>query len=155
MTYTALSSIGPRIAFAISDDLFHWRRLGLATFAPYRGIDFVHVNNKDASVFPVAIANHAGKMQLALLHRPLFQAPGLKTPRATAARALWISTTRASGSPTVRCRLEQTSHSTPGPVQFASPPGGSGCPLGSVESWRGYSSHPDPARLARDLPRSE
>ena len=27
---------------------------------------------KDASLFPVAIPNHAGKMQLALLHRPLF-----------------------------------------------------------------------------------
>jgi predicted GH43/DUF377 family glycosyl hydrolase len=72
MTYAALSAVGPRIALAISHDLFHWKRLGLATFAPYRGIDFVHVNNKDASVFPVAIANHAGKMQLALLHRPLF-----------------------------------------------------------------------------------
>ena len=76
MTYTALSSIGPRIAFASSDDLFHWRRLGLATFAPYHGIDFVHVANKDASLFPLAIANHAGKMQLALLHRPLF--PGTR-----------------------------------------------------------------------------
>jgi predicted GH43/DUF377 family glycosyl hydrolase len=43
MTYAALSSIGPRIAFAISDDLFHWRRLGLATFAPYQGIDFVRL----------------------------------------------------------------------------------------------------------------
>jgi beta-1,2-mannobiose phosphorylase / 1,2-beta-oligomannan phosphorylase len=72
MTYTALSSLGPRIALAISDDLLQWRRLGLAAFAPYRGIDFVHVSNKDASVFPVAMANHAGKMQLALLHRPLF-----------------------------------------------------------------------------------
>jgi beta-1,2-mannobiose phosphorylase / 1,2-beta-oligomannan phosphorylase len=72
MTYTALSSLGPRIALAISEDLLQWRRLGLAAFAPYRGIDFVHVSNKDASVFPVAIANHAGKMQLALLHRPLF-----------------------------------------------------------------------------------
>ena len=72
MTYTALSSMGPRIAFAISEDLFHWKRVGLARFAPYRGIDFVHVANKDASLFPVAIANHAGKMQLALLHRPLF-----------------------------------------------------------------------------------
>src|SRR5271165_6439939 len=30
-----------RIAFAISDDLYRWKRLGLATFAPYRGIDFV------------------------------------------------------------------------------------------------------------------
>ncbi len=72
MTYAALSPIGPRIALAISEDLLHWTRLGLATFAPYDGIDFVHVDNKDASVFPVAIPNHAGKMQMAMLHRPLF-----------------------------------------------------------------------------------
>jgi beta-1,2-mannobiose phosphorylase / 1,2-beta-oligomannan phosphorylase len=73
MTYAALSSLGPRIALAISADLFHWHRLGLAIFAPYRGIDFVHVDNKDASLFPVAIPNHAGKMQMGLLHRPLFR----------------------------------------------------------------------------------
>jgi len=76
MTYTALSLIGPRIAFAISEDLFSWRRLGLARFASYRGIDFVHVDNKDGSLFPVALPNHCGKMQLALLHRPLF--PGTR-----------------------------------------------------------------------------
>jgi len=81
MAYTALSSIGPRIAFAISKDLFHWKRLGLARFASYNGIDFVHVDNKDASLFPVAIPNHAGKMQMALLHRPLF--PGTR-PEETA-----------------------------------------------------------------------
>lgn len=81
MTYAALSSIGPRIALAISDDLFHWKRLGLATFAPYQGIDFVHVNNKDASVFPVATPNHAGKMQMGLLHRPLF--PGTRPEETT------------------------------------------------------------------------
>jgi predicted GH43/DUF377 family glycosyl hydrolase len=99
MTYTALSPIGPRIALAISSDLFHWKRIGLARFAPYDGIDFVHVDNKDASLFPVAIANHAGKMQLALLHRPLF--PGTRpeeTARHTGPRELsldhesiWIS----------------------------------------------------------------
>ena len=72
MTYTALSSAGPRIALAVSDDLFHWTRLGLATFAPFRGIDFVHVDNKDASLFPLAVPNHCGKMQLGILHRPLF-----------------------------------------------------------------------------------
>ncbi len=72
MTYAALSSIGPRIALAVSEDLFHWKRLGLATFDAYRGIDFAHVDNKDASVFPIAVPNHAGKMQLAILHRPLF-----------------------------------------------------------------------------------
>jgi len=73
LTYTALSPKGPRIAFAISKDLFHWKRLGLATFEPYAGIDFVHVDDKDASLFPVAIPNHCGKMQMAMLHRPLFQ----------------------------------------------------------------------------------
>ena len=72
MTYAAFSAQGPRIAVAVSEDLFHWDRLGLATFAPYRGIDFVHVDDKDASLFPVAVPNHCGKMQMALLHRPLF-----------------------------------------------------------------------------------
>lgn len=52
--------------------MFHWKRLGLATFEAYRDIDFVHVVNKDASLFPVAIPNHVGKMQVAILHRPLF-----------------------------------------------------------------------------------
>ncbi len=99
MTYTALSPDGPRIALAQSEDLFHWTRLGLATFAPFRGIDFVHVDNKDASLFPVAIPNHAGKMQMALLHRPLF--PGTRpeeTACHTASRvvdlaheSIWIS----------------------------------------------------------------
>ena len=36
MTYTALSLRGPRIALAMSEDLFHWERIGLATFAAYR-----------------------------------------------------------------------------------------------------------------------
>jgi predicted GH43/DUF377 family glycosyl hydrolase len=99
MTYTANSSNGPRIALAISEDVFHWERLGLATFAAYRGIDFVHVDNKDASLFPIAIPNHAGKLQIGLLHRPLF--PGTRpeeTARQNAARvvdlpheSIWIS----------------------------------------------------------------
>ena len=72
MTYTAFSAAGPRIALAVSKDLLHWKRLGLATFKPFRGIDFVNVDNKDASLFPVAIPNHCGKMQLAMIHRPLF-----------------------------------------------------------------------------------
>jgi predicted GH43/DUF377 family glycosyl hydrolase len=76
MTYTAFSSQGPRIALAVSQDLFDWQRLGLAIFAPYRSIDFVHVDDKDSSLFPVAIPNHCGKMQMAILHRPLF--PGTR-----------------------------------------------------------------------------
>jgi len=99
MTYTALSPLGPRIALAVSEDLFHWKRKGLASFEPYRGIDFAHVDNKDASLFPVAIPNHAGKLQMAILHRPLF--PGTR-PEETAGRvddsmidldheSIWIS----------------------------------------------------------------
>jgi predicted GH43/DUF377 family glycosyl hydrolase len=65
----------------MSDDLFHWKRLGLATFEMYHDIDFVHVDNKDSSLFPVAIPNHAGKMQMAIMHRPIF--PGT-TPEETA-----------------------------------------------------------------------
>jgi len=99
MTYTAFSEFGPRIALAMSEDLLHWTRVGLAAFAPYRGIDFVDVANKDACVFPVAIPNHAGKLQLAMLHRPLF--PGTR-PEEVACRtrtnavdfdheSIWIS----------------------------------------------------------------
>jgi beta-1,2-mannobiose phosphorylase / 1,2-beta-oligomannan phosphorylase len=72
MTYTAFSPKGPRIALAISEDLFHWHRLGLATFQPYDGIEFECVPNKDASIFPIAIADPSGQPSMAILHRPLF-----------------------------------------------------------------------------------
>jgi predicted GH43/DUF377 family glycosyl hydrolase len=76
MTYAAYSPKGPRIALAISEDLFHWQRLGLATFEPYDGIEFEGVDDKDASVFPVAVPDPSGKQALAILHRPLF--PGTR-----------------------------------------------------------------------------
>ena len=76
MSYTAFSPNGPRIAFAKSEDLFHWQRMGLATFRPYDGIEFDGIDDKDASVFPVAVPNPSGKPALALLHRPLF--PGTR-----------------------------------------------------------------------------
>ena len=76
MAYTAFSSEGPRIALAISEDLFRWERLGLATFLDYRGIAFEGVDNKDASVFPVAIPDPFGQLSMAILQRPLF--PGTR-----------------------------------------------------------------------------
>jgi predicted GH43/DUF377 family glycosyl hydrolase len=81
MTYAAFSAQGPRIAMAVSEDLFHWRRLGLATFGVYQGVDIADIDNKDASLFPVAIPNPTGKPELAMLHRPLF--PGTR-PEETA-----------------------------------------------------------------------
>jgi len=71
MTYTAFSPQGPRIALASSADLFRWKRLGLATFGPYHGIEFGDVDDKDASLFPIAIPNPSGDPELAVLHRPL------------------------------------------------------------------------------------
>ena len=84
MTYTAFSPEGPRIALASSADLFHWQRLGLATFAPWHNTEFGDVDDKDASLFPVAIPNPSGHPELAMLHRPLF--PGTR-PEETACHA--------------------------------------------------------------------
>jgi predicted GH43/DUF377 family glycosyl hydrolase len=81
MTYTAWSSHGPRIALAVSEDIFHWKRLGLAKFASYDGIEFANVDDKDASLFPAVIPDPTGQPELALLHRPLF--PGTR-PEETA-----------------------------------------------------------------------
>jgi beta-1,2-mannobiose phosphorylase / 1,2-beta-oligomannan phosphorylase len=88
MTYTALSSAGPRIALALSEDLFHWQRLGLATFRPYEGIEFNGVDNKDASVFPVAIPDPLGRPAMAILHRPLF--PGTRPEETVSESALRV-----------------------------------------------------------------
>lgn len=84
MTYTAFSCQGPRIAFALSADLFHWQRLGLATYGCYHGVEIADVDDKDASLFPVAIPNPSGHPELAMLHRPLF--PGTR-PEETACHA--------------------------------------------------------------------
>ena len=76
MTYTAFSRLGPRIALAISEDLFTWRRVGLARFHPFEGVSFDGVDDKDASVFPVQVSGPAGRPAYAMVHRPLF--PGTR-----------------------------------------------------------------------------
>jgi predicted GH43/DUF377 family glycosyl hydrolase len=76
MTYTALSSRGPRIALAMSEDLFQWERFGLAIFMPYEDVDFNDVANKDALLFSVAIPDPDGQPAMALIHRPLFPGTG-------------------------------------------------------------------------------
>jgi beta-1,2-mannobiose phosphorylase / 1,2-beta-oligomannan phosphorylase len=76
MTYTAFSIQGPRIALAMSEDLFHWHRLGLATYALWHGIALGTVDDKDSCLFPVAIPNPSGHPELGMLHRPLF--PGTR-----------------------------------------------------------------------------
>ena len=93
--------------------------MGLATFAPRHRIEFSDVDDKDASLFPVAIPNPSGKPELAVLHRPLF--PGTRpkeTARRPASRAvdldresIWISYCPMSlqaSEPDCQCRF--TSH---------------------------------------------
>ena len=108
MSYTAFSPDGPRIALALSDDLWHWERLGLATFEPYDGLGFDGINNKDAVIFPVAVPGPDGRPAMAMIHRPLF--PGTEardtvtepTPRAIDPNreSMWIA----------YCSLERTGH---------------------------------------------
>ncbi len=110
MTYTALSLFGPRIAIAVSDDLLHWHRVGLATFHPYHGIALDGVDDKDASVFPTLIPDPLGRPAVALIHRPLF--PGTRPEekvRQSAARVvdadrecMWISYCRLLAEGEVR-----------------------------------------------------
>jgi predicted GH43/DUF377 family glycosyl hydrolase len=81
MSYTAFSINGPRIAIAESEDLLHWKRLGLITYSPYQHIEFNAVDNKDACFFPAAIPSpHVSKPSIGFLHRPLF--PGTRPEEA-------------------------------------------------------------------------
>ena len=127
MTYTAFSPEGPRIALAISRDLFHWQRLGLARFTNYRnGRDPDGVDDKDASLFRVAIPNPSGRPELAILHRPLF--PGTR-PEETAAspavrgvdlnrESIWISYCEKppTGDPPMRFGRFASHHRLASPV---------------------------------------
>ena len=119
MSYTAFSPEGPRIAFAQSEDILHWKRLGLATYAHWRGFELGNVDDKDASLFPVAIPNSAGEMELGMLHRPLF--PGTRPEETVRERAgrlvdldkesIWISYCYGALKHSETFRLRQfTSH---------------------------------------------
>jgi beta-1,2-mannobiose phosphorylase / 1,2-beta-oligomannan phosphorylase len=108
MSYTAFS---PRWArgspWPESEDLFHWERLGLATYAHWHGIELGNVDDKDASLFPVAIPNSSGHPGTG--HAPP-SALSRHSPGGNAMPSMrpvrWISIGRASGFPIAR-RLER------------------------------------------------
>jgi beta-1,2-mannobiose phosphorylase / 1,2-beta-oligomannan phosphorylase len=73
MAYTAVARWGPRIAFAVSDDLYHWTRLGLLEYDELTcTADFNIYGNKDGVLFPEVVLDPAGKPALAFLHRPTY-----------------------------------------------------------------------------------
>ncbi len=72
MAYVAVSRIGPRIALAVSHDLFTWDRLGLVNYSLTCDMNFNDYGNKDGMFFPDVVLDPAGKPALALLHRPTY-----------------------------------------------------------------------------------
>ena len=155
MTYTAFSAARPTHRPGHIGGPLPLAALGLATFGPYQGIEFGDVDDKDASLFPVAIPNPSGQPELAMLHRPLF--PGTRpeeTARHPASRevdldreSIWISYCPMALEGREPYRLR--------PVYLSSPAGGSGVALGAAQNRRRHSAHPDPARLADRLSRRE
>ncbi|WP_158800135.1 glycosidase [Pedobacter sp. L105] len=113
MTYTAFSPEGPRIALAQSKDLIHWERLGLAEYSNYEDIQFNHIDNKDACLFPFEIMSPSGHPSIAMLHRPLF--PGTR-PEETVRypidreirehhECIWISYSHYKAEQPIDCHL--------------------------------------------------
>lgn len=99
MVYTACGLLGDRIAVAMSSDLRTWERVGLAHFAPERGIDWNAHADGDGTIFPEPVAAPDGRPAVALIHRPRFLVhhadgtvkrvlpEGVRDPRGS----LWIS----------------------------------------------------------------
>jgi predicted GH43/DUF377 family glycosyl hydrolase len=73
MAYTAYTVLGPRIALAISKDLFTWERLGLLRFAPGCPVNFSAYGNKDGLFFPDVTLDEQGQPRLTLIHRPTYR----------------------------------------------------------------------------------
>jgi beta-1,2-mannobiose phosphorylase / 1,2-beta-oligomannan phosphorylase len=67
MTYTAYGPQGPRIAFAVSKDAYHWERLGLVRFPAGANVG----EDKDAAFFPEPVLSPKGRRCLAFYHRPM------------------------------------------------------------------------------------
>lgn len=74
MTYVAYGPLGPRLAFAHSEDLRSWARLGPCLFG-YQADLSMDLNlfpNKDAVFFPEPVNDPDGVPSYAMLHRPMW-----------------------------------------------------------------------------------
>ncbi|MGA7203005.1 MAG: glycosidase [Specibacter sp.] len=74
MTYIAYGPLGPRLAFAHSEDLRNWERLGPCHFGyqPELSMDLNLFSNKDAVFFPEPVNDPDGVLSYAMLHRPMW-----------------------------------------------------------------------------------
>jgi predicted GH43/DUF377 family glycosyl hydrolase len=119
MTYTAYTLLGPRIAIAISKDLFTWQRLGPLRFGPSCPVNFNAFGNKDGLFFPDVVIDEHGRQSFALIHRPTYlvaQVDGtvhmIIPPGVTERRqSLWmshLSVERAMADPEALTWIEDT-----------------------------------------------
>ncbi|HEY0394540.1 MAG TPA: hypothetical protein VGD01_08580 [Candidatus Elarobacter sp.] len=69
MAYTAFGPDGPRIAVALSDDGYAWKRLGLVRFAP----ELHQGDDKDGVFFPEPVLSPSGVRSIAFYHRPMLR----------------------------------------------------------------------------------
>ena len=72
MTYTAFSHAAHGSPSPYRRTCSTGSGWGSQPLALYQGVEFDDVDDKDASLFPVAIPNPSGHPELAILHRPLF-----------------------------------------------------------------------------------
>jgi len=127
MTYTALSPSGPRIALAMSEDLFHWERIGLATFEPFKAL----ISSTWTTKTPASSRRHSQSRRENAVGPPSPSAFSRHPPEETALQGesgLWIASMKASGFPIVQCRPRHGAASSR-PVQLASSAGNSGVAL--------------------------
>jgi predicted GH43/DUF377 family glycosyl hydrolase len=74
MVYTAFGPAGPRLAIALSDDAFSWKRLGLLRFTQ-PGMS--QGDDKDGAFFPEPVISPRGIPSLAFYHRPMLHLSAL------------------------------------------------------------------------------
>lgn len=93
MAYTAIGPSGPRIALALSDDLFSWERLGAVRFEIENCVDFDSFDNKDAFFFPDPVMGPDGSLSLACVHRPMttYAEERLPSDLTNLPASIWVS----------------------------------------------------------------
>ena len=152
MTYTALSPHRPADCPGPIEGLVSLAASRARDLCPYNGIDFDRVDNKDASVFPVAVPNHAGKLQwpysTASLSRNSSGGNGASPggPRGGSPSRKHLDFLLPNGHGRPRTHITSA-------FQLASPTSQSGSALGAAQDRRRHPSDPDPARMVGHLPR--
>ena len=68
MVYTAFGPLGPRVVIALSNDAYHWERLGPVDFASH---GLPAGDDKDGVFFPEPVLSPSGVLSLAFYHRPM------------------------------------------------------------------------------------